>query len=244
MGKTHYLYLVTRNDGEQYIGVSSELSKRMYAHKKGYGNKNLAGRDFSYSILVEGEESFIYSIEEEYIKKYKCSLNVAKGGNAGPQLKGESHGNALLSEIEVLAIKALLIESDLTYTQIADMYKVSKSTISNIANNRTWTNTGRFIEGKRKPNKINDTDKKKVIDLWNEGYPRSEIVKITGVKKTSVHTITKDITPLNKTRHANALSPDAIMLIRATYSLSRDIKATADTLEMSKETIKKYVKDL
>jgi DNA invertase Pin-like site-specific DNA recombinase len=239
--KTHYLYLITREDGEQYIGVTCEIKKRMYAHRSGYGNKNLAFKKFSYEILEEGEEHYIYSIEESYIQKYKCSLNRAKGGNCGPQLSGEDHGNALLSEKEVLKIKELLLDKKNTYSDIARKYQVSESTISNIANNKTWTKVGPAILSKRKPSKISSDTIENILNLWNAGNPRSFIVKELGVSKTSVYEHTKNITPLVPTRHANSLSAELIDRIKALSTEGLSVTSIAKELNISKTTVGKYM---
>jgi DNA-binding CsgD family transcriptional regulator len=240
--KTHYLYLVTREDNEQYIGVTTNLTKRMYSHKSGYGNKNLAFKNFTYEILEEGNESYIYSIEESYIQKYKCSLNIAKGGNSGPQLSGEAHGNALLSEKDVLEIKELLLDRINTYVDIARKYKVSESTISNIANNNAWTHIGPQILNKRKVHKLNQDCIDNIIDLWNAGNPRSFIVKELGVGKTSVYEFTKDIVPLVPTRHANSLSTEIIQKISILSAEGKDINSIAKELNITKTSVRKYIK--
>jgi predicted XRE-type DNA-binding protein len=52
--------------------------------------------------------------------------------------KGENHGQAKLTESEVLEIKSLAKNSDMSRKRIAQKYNVSKSAINSIINNRSW----------------------------------------------------------------------------------------------------------
>jgi len=53
-------------------------------------------------------------------------------------VKGENHPNHKLTEEQVIQIKLLLKEGILTQQEIADMFGVSRLTISNIKNKRNW----------------------------------------------------------------------------------------------------------
>lgn len=52
--------------------------------------------------------------------------------------KGSKNGRAKLDESQVMEIKHLLKDSDLTMVEIAKRYNVSKQIISRINNNKIW----------------------------------------------------------------------------------------------------------
>lgn len=52
--------------------------------------------------------------------------------------KGELNGSALLTENCVREICQKLLNTEMTYSEIGDIYNVEKSTISNIKNGKTW----------------------------------------------------------------------------------------------------------
>ena len=243
--KEHYLYLVTRDDGELYIGVTTNINKRMYSHKYGTGNKHLKGREFTYEILETGSKEFIYGIEDVYINKYSASLNVAKGGNSGPSLSGEDHGYAILTSSEVLQIKDLIINRpDLTYDDIGVTYKVSRSTISNIANNNTWQNVGPSVNTSRKITKIPEDKRKKIIDLWDSGTSRPKIAEITGISKTSVYENTREIIPKKSAPHHNQVSPETIDSIVDLFNSGvTSCVEIGKQLKLSKGTVIKYLRE-
>ncbi len=57
--------------------------------------------------------------------------------DADRQAKGEDHGNAILSDKEVLEIKKLLFKG-WPLSKIAAKYRVGKSTISRVKNGKSW----------------------------------------------------------------------------------------------------------
>lgn len=73
-----------------------------------------------------------------------CALNVAdkiaKGRfRAGSGYRADGRpNNSILTQEKVAAIKGLLNGGDLTHTEIAQRYGVSRIAISNIANGRRW----------------------------------------------------------------------------------------------------------
>jgi len=52
--------------------------------------------------------------------------------------RGNKHHNAKLTEIDIKGIKSLLISKHFTNTEIAKLFKISKSNISSISSNKTW----------------------------------------------------------------------------------------------------------
>lgn len=62
-------------------------------------------------------------------------INSSIRNNKG---EGETNHEAILTEKQVKEICDLLINTDLTYDQIAHKYGIEKSTVSNIKNKKTW----------------------------------------------------------------------------------------------------------
>lgn len=189
----HYLYLITRKDGEKYIGVTSDITRRIGQHKNGNGNKYLAGTEFTVEILKEGTETVIYSLEEEYILKYNCTLNIAKGGVGGNGQKGIDSFNAKLTETDVLEIKNILINLiDIPYREIAEFYNVAETSISSIANNTTWKHIGPTMAG-RGHKQISDITIEKIIDLYLSGMTERNIALQLNISKSTVFRYVKNI---------------------------------------------------
>lgn len=141
----HYLYLITRDDGETYVGVTQYPFRRMTQHFTGRGSKELAGRVFIHDIIAEGSEDDIFKAEQEYIKVYKPSLNKAAGGwggNTGGRKGEENHFAKITNEI-VLDIRNFAYNNPkMTQNNIAEMFNVSRETVSNICLGKTWTHIG------------------------------------------------------------------------------------------------------
>ena len=73
----HFLYRITTAVGDEYIGVSINPSHRLKQHRTGQGNKYLKNRDdLEQIILAKGSREYIYSLEAEYIEKFKPNLNI------------------------------------------------------------------------------------------------------------------------------------------------------------------------
>lgn len=197
--KNHYLYIITRDDGEQYIGVTVNPTKRLWQHENGYGSNNLKGKDITMEILLIGLESFIYNKEAEYIEKLKPTLNIAPGGNHVAPCPGERNGRAVLTEKDVLEIRNLYDTKKYYQRELADKFQVSRGQISSIVTGRSWkdasgiTSTNRHI--------VVDSERVEIVNFYNKGMSNSEISKLLGIKYHTVYSYTKNLTPVNRTTH-------------------------------------------
>ena len=70
------------NLSEGYIGVSSDYKKRFREHKKRFG------ADVQYSVLLEADEAYCYSIEAQLRPSPNIGWNEAKGGMKPPNQLG------------------------------------------------------------------------------------------------------------------------------------------------------------
>ena len=189
----HYLYLITRDDGETYIGVSKDPNRRKNQHyKSANGCSELNNRSFSMEILCAGSRECIYDLERKAVDLLKPSLNKAPGGRfAFNPSQGDTHPFSVLNSEVVLEIKQILINNRNTnLNEIANKYGVSRNCISNIANNRTWKHVGPSIP-KRTCIENNSEFIEEVKDLWlNKRLTNSEIADKTGRSYSTIRRIT------------------------------------------------------
>jgi len=191
--KVHYLYLITREDGERYVGVSMHPDDRLLQHKR-QGNIHLRGQEnLRMDILLSGDEEFIYSKEQEYIEKYKCSLNIAPGGGgafATHSRVGTLNPAAKFTEQQVLDIRHRYANGE-SQQQLADFYGRPKVTISKIVSGSTWKHVGGPVSKKHSPSTpalISEMKK-----LVSEGYSYREVGKMLDVSYVTVYNHTKDL---------------------------------------------------
>jgi predicted XRE-type DNA-binding protein len=85
------------------------------------------------SFHKKGENNPLFGKNHSEKTKLKMSKNHAN-------VKGEKHPNHKLTEEQVIQIKLLLKEGILTQQKIADMFGVSRRTISMIKTGKRWTN--------------------------------------------------------------------------------------------------------
>lgn len=84
----HHVYLITRDDGKQYVGITNNLSRRKAAHKMDNRFKN---RHFIMESIFESENrNECEKIEEEKIKEYDTFYN---GLNKTISGKGQHHNS-------------------------------------------------------------------------------------------------------------------------------------------------------
>ena len=64
------------------------------------------------------------------------------GRSGGCWKPGEKHPNARLKDADVLEIRRLYFETDITQQKLADKYGVSQSHVGKIINNISWKHIG------------------------------------------------------------------------------------------------------
>lgn len=104
------------------------------------------GRENTYlEILERCPREQLNEQEKYWIKYYKSDntqygYNLSSGGQDTFGLKGERHSRAILSQKQVDAIKEELRNGYMTMRNIAQQYKLSPVTITNINTGKTWYN--------------------------------------------------------------------------------------------------------
>jgi predicted GIY-YIG superfamily endonuclease len=155
------IYLITRNDNMQYVGITCEFNKRMIAHKKSerfaQGIKNI-------EIL---EECDTYEeaerLEPEYIKKYDTYYN-------GLNKSIDGKGNHLAPNFTTRNYK---------FTE--EQRKNMKENHWSKKMKNTWTKPGRYSEEVRKQL----SEKRKGISWAPRKIPKEEALMIIEVYKNN-----------------------------------------------------------
>jgi group I intron endonuclease len=133
------------NTDKVYIGKSITLETRLYSHlwnmRRNQSAKKLQEAYNTYGeptfhILLECAEYDIYKLEKFYIQEfdsYNNGFNSSPGGEAGNVSPGELNPRANSSNETYLEALKLLVNTNLTAPQIAEITKLSKSTIAHIS---------------------------------------------------------------------------------------------------------------
>jgi len=99
--RTYYIYLLTRSDGQLYVGTTDSygIRRRMLAHQK---SKRFMGFDFDIQILVESKDISVHDREKEFIETYKTltpnGLNLSIDGKGNHLSKNFSTTGYKFSE--------------------------------------------------------------------------------------------------------------------------------------------------
>ena len=102
---------------------------------------------------------------------------------------GEQNHEAKLTEEQVIEICELLIQNEKSLKEMADLYNVDKSTISNIKRKKSWKHLTKFYNfpikiQKNKSQSIKQ--KEEIINLLNQSIKPTDIVKM-GYPQTVVY---------------------------------------------------------
>lgn len=163
------MYIITRNDGEQYVGVTKYPERRMKEHFSGAGSKSLKNQQFTHLILRTGDELEIYKAEQEYIKINKPTLNKAAGGwggNTGSRF-GDRANHRKLGSDNVLDIRNRVAGGE-TRQSLADYYGVTRQTITDICTGKSWNSVGGPLTKAYKLKQMTDLDKLEIRRLRHE----------------------------------------------------------------------------
>ena len=134
--------------GNCYVGQAKNITSRIRQHlgstysesKKDYNTPLHAafrkyGLDnFELEILQKCDYSELNSLEEYWVSKYDCFKNGYNQTAGGKQ----SIRHIKLTEEDVSAIKSLLLEAKLSYTQIAEKFNICKDLVYRINVGRAW----------------------------------------------------------------------------------------------------------
>ncbi len=132
-----------------YIGLSSNIEDRFYAHMNSLNN----GKHDNYKVqdayikfgspkLIILEECSISDLNDKEIKwinefdSINNGLNIIEGGGAS---YGVNHTTSKYSKSQILKVFSLLYRTNLSYKDISEKVSVSKVTVAAIAKGRVHT---------------------------------------------------------------------------------------------------------
>jgi len=198
------IYKITNNITKNcYIGVTTNFERRMREHT--YKTNKLLSEDidkytwdkFSKEILIYGNESYCYSLEDTFIKQYNAKYNIARGGwHSGAQI-GEEHPFAIFSEEDIYNIRYKYNQGGITQEQLAKHYNTTNKYISSIIRGKRWKHIHtELISLENNTNKKANRSKlseKDVIDIRTEyslgGITIAEISEIYNVARQNISKI-------------------------------------------------------
>ena len=140
------IYKITNQlNGHCYIGQSRDIITRWKNHKIASHNENDKGYNyplyqairkygidnFSFEIIEECDVNELNNKEHYWIKYYNPEYNQTEGGDY------QIHG-IKLTHNQVKEIQQLLLNSDLSTTEIGKKYNVHEDTIRSINHGRSW----------------------------------------------------------------------------------------------------------
>lgn len=164
------IYMYTDKDnGKKYIGQSVNIKQRYIDHKNGM-SKSSRPTPFDILLHTKGIDSFSFEVLEEcpieklderekfwieYYDSYNNGYNYTPGGS---NIQGENNPNSKINETTAKLIITDLINTTLTYQQIADKYNTTYSTISNINYCSCWSYLHNYQYNIRKESGITLTE--------------------------------------------------------------------------------------
>ena len=147
-------------NGKRYIGQSYNIEQRYKSHKRNHVNSNLDSyntifykalrkygfENFKFEVLVQSDNFTKEDLNEQeiyYISKFdsfKNGYNMNYGGQY------TSNINKKLNETQVLEIKEKIVNTNITFADIAVQYGLSKdgSLISMINKGQVWNMVGDY----------------------------------------------------------------------------------------------------
>lgn len=158
-----YMY-ENKINGKKYIGQSTNIERRRKEHIKwpsSYSRfdlelKNIGEDQFNFTILEECTVEDLDNKEKYWISYYdsiNTGYNLTPGGQS---YRGEENPAARLKEEEVCQIIILLAEHKLKNQEIANLFKVSRSTIDQINRCKIWCHLHQYKNNIRNENLIRE----------------------------------------------------------------------------------------
>lgn len=147
-----YIYKITNQVNHKiYIGYTSRtLDRRFYEHGWEAKNQERKTTPLHSAILKYGQENFIIEpvekfdekekswqeLEKFYISYFNCLIpngyNILPGGNEPPKNYGDRNSKSKISDEQMKDLYAMLKDVNISYDEICNKFKISKSSLYNI----------------------------------------------------------------------------------------------------------------
>lgn len=121
-----------------------------------------------------GWDCFKYKLDESYDKIHQA---------------GENHSQAKLTEIRAREMISLRHEGK-SVAELAEIFKVSKASVSMVTSGKHWHHLGDRVEITKKP-RVTAEQKNRVRELHNQGMMQKEIATQIGINQATVSRILK-----------------------------------------------------
>lgn len=205
------IYII-KNDinSKVYVGQAINVKQRFQNHCKPSSSQDndlvsraiqKYGRNhFWYEILESQIEN--YDQREKYwISYYNCirpnGYNISEGGNYPPVQKGTYHPESKLTDKQLNELIYDLQYTQLSYSQLSDKYDLSKSSICDINNGKTYFNSeiSYPIRTNKNPRgALSDKQVLEIIELLKSSYlSYEEIGSQYGVEARAISRINRGI---------------------------------------------------
>lgn len=179
------IYII-KNDinNKVYIGQSINSEQRFKSHCKGVYENSLIDQ----AIAKYGKQHFWYEIleyqitdfnekEKYWIKKYNSlkpnGYNIMAGGECPPIYRGDNHPSAELSDFDVIKLKNDLKNTNISYSNLAIKYGISKRQVFRINHGVSRNRLDEKYPIRKNPNssrKLSENDIDLIIDLLKYSY--------------------------------------------------------------------------
>lgn len=199
------IYKITNKvNGKCYIGQTNDISRRFREHRAlGYAEEenkllykaiNKYGLDnFIFEILEQDIENYnereIYWIA--YYHAYGEGYNMTPGGEEPPIKHGEEHQLATHTQEEVNKVIDMLLNTEMTVKEIAEISSYNVSSIVRINNGALWHDDSYNYPLRKELSKSFNEDRalKIIDDLLNTTMTQREIAEKYGVGRSTVTAI-------------------------------------------------------
>ena len=236
-----HVYIVTNKiNGKVYIGQTNNLHRRWQEHKHDKRNnhplhlaiKKYGAENFEMKSLYYGPNYDM--VEEDYITLYNTNnpefgYNISMGG----QSQKGSHNNASnLSENDVWEIMCELMYGRYSQKEIAELFGVKSSTISNINSGYTYHKDGaNYPLREDNISKVRKFSKNVIKDLKESSLEIDDICEKYGLMRYQVLNINKGKTyrepdiiyPIREMFLPKETFAEIIRLLKTTNLLQREI---------------------
>jgi group I intron endonuclease len=196
-----YIYKLTNLiNGKIYIGQTNNLERRLKEHlydkrrNKPIHNALIKhGREnFSLEVIYYGEN---YNEEEKKWIAFYESNNKEKGYNiqeGGQDSSGENNPMAKITQEKAEEVIDLLLNTKLSYDEIAEKANLDKRYIQHINHGEAWSNIKYTYPLRKFLNKLTNEKVQEIISLLkDESKSIDDIVEITEVKRHTILNINK-----------------------------------------------------
>ena len=192
-----FIYKITFDSGDTYIGQTANFARRKYNHftQRGKGSPKLEAAfrkqpTPTMEIIDTATEDNVNELEAKYIEELNPSLNTLPGGEP---LRGLNSPKARYTREQILKVVDLFLNSVHTYTEISELTGVKQGALHDVLKQRThsWA-TEAIPYHKIEEARALRSPKKRLYSPTNELFEAdtiAELSSVTGLRISSISSI-------------------------------------------------------